>query len=273
MYELTYQEVPFRALRTPSRFRWIDLTEGAAGQAKIEASAASGAPAYLSADQADAVIALAAFRATALIYGGSVPLARLQPGDISPFAGSGVVLLDPSAPMLAARHDAQGHAAILAIGAAIRGCRRHATFGPSAVPDVPPPLVIGTPGEKFGLGPAVIAGGVAAAVLLVGGAGYLIGAYREEAKGQAVRWQAQQTIALRRAQLSADLALERWRMEVQSGMHLQPSPLEEGAANDIKELAKSESGSRWGEFGIAAALGAVGAVGLGYAFRRAGVSG
>lgn len=118
------------------------------------------------------------------------------------------------------------------------------------------PVVTGGGGEKLGVAPAIVVGGIAAAVLLVGGAGYLIGSYSEQAKGEAVKWDAEKVLAIRRAEIAADLALQRWRLEAETGTKFDPSPLEIGAADDVKTLAAQEKSSRWFGFGLAALAGA-----------------
>lgn len=139
--------------------------------------------------------------------------------------------------------------------------------GYASVPMGGDPVVV-TPGEKLGVAPAVIGGAIVAGVVLVGAAGYLIGSYKEEANGRAVQWQAEQAIAIRRAEIAADLALERWRMEVDTGKKLDPSPLEVGAASDVAELAKQETGSRWLGLGLGAGLGALAAGAVWYASEQ-----
>jgi hypothetical protein len=123
-------------------------------------------------------------------------------------------------------------------------------------------LGAGTGGDALGIGP-VVAGIVVAGVC---GVTYLID------KGITERHASDNKTAVQMfaLQVAHQETLIRWQAKIDTGVDLEPSPLEKANAAAVEELARDGSGGAWKAVGIGAAIGVAGLFGGRYAARRLG---
>jgi hypothetical protein len=186
---------------------------------------------------------------------------------LDPHSGKSAILFEPFGPIVG-RSDARSREVVLAGAHAVRALQNaRATDAPAIDFSMPggigfdPPLVIGggsgTGAEQFAIGPAVVLG-IAAGALIVGA---VAGWFSSEKRAE---MDAKTTIEVHHADVAAALETKRLELEAATGKKIEPSPMAQSAAAKIKEGAGIETGSRWTGVGIGLGLGIVGAVALKY---------
>jgi hypothetical protein len=251
-----------------ARFLRFDPAAAASAGAKLAAGAAAGA--VLTGAERRAWAISLAVKATALRFSGKLPvyvidrqageIADAQNAIVDPTKGQSCVGLDPFGPIFGTS-DASSMRALQAVRGAIRslGGERGASTAPSLpIPTIPgfPPIDF-SQGEQLGIAPAI--GAALGAGLLVGLSMALI-ADRVLGDPEAVsRYESRTAIANHAADVAADAAIARHRLEHVQGRKIDPSPIEVSAGKAIEAAAATETKAGWMSFAIGGlAVGAVG---------------
>lgn len=270
--------VPMAPLAWRCSVARFEPSAAASARARLAVAAQLGQPAVFPRREVVALAVSIAMSATALRFARPAPslpvwpvdpvaarVARDEGGTVDPSTGKSVIVLEPSGTILG-ESDA---VSVRAQRAAANALRILASLSPTTLPTVEiagPPIESGGSAE-LGIAPAVVAGIVAASVLVVGGA-YAIGRYTSSERAA---MDAKQAIEIHDADTASQLAIKRMRLEAATGTKIEPSPIEIAAAKRIEGGASKESTRGWAYFGVGTAIGAGAVVGAPHVARRLGL--
>jgi hypothetical protein len=246
-----------------ARFLRFDPAAAASAGAKLAAGAAAGA--VLTGAERRAWAISLAVKATALRFSGKLPvyvidrqageIADAQNAIVDPTKGQSCVGLDPFGPILGTS-DASSMRALQAVRGAIRSLgERTAAPGGNLPPfpvGFPMPPIDFSQGEQLGIAPAI--GAALGAGLLVGLSMALI-ADRVLGDPEAVsRYESRTAIANHAADVAADAAIARHKLEHVQGRKIDPSPIEVSAGKAIEAAAATETKAGWMSFALGGAV-------------------